>query len=148
MRAVFNEIVLEMSSSIRIKEDYFSIDSHSDGQCYRRHRFIKSVVLKLSNIFVGLKILRNRYICSPITVTFIMLRRLAYTCRWQELEQQFSMHHSELREVFYLSVYSLFSKYGNLLTKCRTNQIRQPANMYEGVVRGSGAMLNNCVGFI
>ena len=84
LREVLNAIRLQMYWCMCISDTNFCIDALSEEECCRQYRFMKSDVLKLNNIFCWTgSTQRNKYKCSPFTVTYIVLCRLAYPCIWK-----------------------------------------------------------------
>ncbi len=82
-----------MCSSIRTTDTYFSIGALSGEECYRQYHFMKSDILRLANIVVwNGSTERNTYKFLTIAATCIILRRLSYPSRWQDLEEQLGMH--------------------------------------------------------
>jgi len=77
-----------------------------------------------------------------------VLRRLASPARWADLEVKFGRCRSSLREIFCRTVDRLMTKWGHFLTRWRGDFMAERAAVYADAVRGRGAPLRTCVGFI
>jgi len=143
------EIKMIRTRSMRISSHVFNVNGYSTEQCLRDFRFRPQELPKITDIinWSGTTT-RNRYVVSPMTATCILLRRLAYPTRWQDLEPVFGLYASQLSEVFYECAEKLYKGHGELVTKFRGSLLRQRASLYAAAIHNSGGPLDNCVGFI
>eukprot|EP00171_Calliarthron_tuberculosum_P019568 IDg19568t1 len=127
----------------------FNLNRFSEQQCLIDFRFKRSEIPRIAALcgWTG-RTERNGYICDPVTATCVMLRRLAYPCRWRDLEKDFGMHSSKLSEVFWEVSESLHATRGHLVTSFRKDLFEGRAHLYAEAVRDNGGGLENCVGFI
>ena len=128
----------------------FNLNSYSDLRCLQDFRFRLNEVPRIADAvgWAGGKTTRSGYKCSPLTATCILLRRLAYPCRWVDLEIVFGMHSPTLSEVFWEAIESLYQRRSHLLTTFRSQLLANKAVEYASVIAARGAPLENCVGFI
>lgn len=91
---------------------------------------------------------RNGSKCDAIKATCFFLRRLAFPCRWRDLELKFRMRRQVMGEICWEIVASLHDTQGHLVTSCRTDIFQDPAALYANAFKERGGALDNCVGFI
>ena len=91
---------------------------------------------------------RSGYRCCPITTTFLLLRRLAYPCRWVDLELFFGLHSPSLGQLSWEYMECFYEKRRHLLTTFRSEVHLEKTAEYASVMEGRGAPLDNCLGFI
>lgn len=91
---------------------------------------------------------RNGYRCMPFTASCIVLRRLAYPCRWKDVECLFRMRSSALSDVFWEVLETYIDTHGHPLTDLREGPLVPRAELYANSIKNPGAPLYICVGFI
>ena len=128
----------------------FTLNAYSDLRCLQGFQFRRSEVPLIADAvgLVGKKTSRSEYSCSSITAKCILLRRLAYPCRWIDLELDFGMHAPALSEVFWKTIDCLYQKRSHLLTTFRSELLMDRTAEYAAVVEKRGAPLDNSVVFI
>ena len=139
-----------MHRTVAISSTVFNLNAYSDLQCLQNFRFRLQEIPQISRAIdwnAG-KTSRSGYLCDSVTATCIVLRRLAYPCRWVDLELTFGMHSSALSESFWEAIECLYEKRSHLLTIFRSDLLQHRAAAYSEVIEARGAGLNNCVGFI
>jgi nuclease HARBI1 len=85
--------------------------------------------------------------CDATTATCIVLRRLATTFRWEDVELEFGMRASALSEVFWEAIETAKDLRASLLTDFRRDLMELKMDQYSRAL-GEVAPLSNCVGFI
>lgn len=89
----------------------------------------------------------NGYRTNRVLSCCIVLRRLATSVRWCDLEHVFGMHASALSELFWESVESFVTDMQHLLL-FRAGIMTRRAVSYAETVQGKRVRLSNVVGFI
>eukprot|EP00171_Calliarthron_tuberculosum_P005051 IDg5051t1 len=110
VRRLKADVKMILYRSMSISSHVFNINSYSEEACLRDFRFQRHEtpqVMERVGWNIG-RTQRNRYSCSPFVETCTILRKLAYPCRWSYIECKFGMHSSQLSEIFYEVVQSLF----------------------------------------
>lgn len=150
VKRVRNDISLILQRSISISNYTFNINVFSSEECVREFRFRPSEINEVMKQtgWVAESTKRNRYACNPYTATCILLRRLAYPCRWKDLEFMFGMHASHMSEVFHEVAHSFYNTSGKLVTRFRGNLLKSRSALYANAIVESGGTLTHCVGFI
>ena len=149
LKSICPKVKLHMMRTSSITSITFSIDQLSDEECYRQHRFKKNDVRRIEVLLEwGGLIGRNKYRCDSVNATCIILRCLAYPCRWKDLEIVFGMHSSALSEVFYQSLSLLIEKYRGVVLTFRAEFMKDRTAKYAESVHKRGEGLHNCAGFI
>lgn len=141
-------LLLLQSHPASIYSTYLNICIYSDEACLRDFQFQRCelpVIAELCDWIIG-RTERNRYSCSALTETCLMLRRIASPCRWKYLEKKFGMHASALSEVFWEVIASLIKARVHLVTTFRCAFLAN--QKYAETFLEEGAPSENCVGFI
>lgn len=89
----------------------------------------------------------SRYLCTPFTAAWIVLRNFSYLTKWREIEAIFGMHASELSE-FCWKFEILETLWGHLLETFRSVLISQSSSIYARSIGYKGAPLHNFIGCI
>jgi hypothetical protein len=133
-----------------IASSNFNFNSYSDQSCLRDFRFCRKDVPRLVDVigWVSGRTRRNRYKCEPLVAICILLRRLAYPCRWSDLEVVFGKHASALSEIYWEVAENLVERRGKLITKFRRELLRSRSELYSNAIENCGAPLDSCVGLI
>jgi len=143
------DIRLIRTRSIRVSFMIFNINRYSDENCFRDFRFTKTEIPMISDLIDWSGVTqRNRYKCDPFIATCILLRRLAYPCRWADLELVFGLHASHMSEIFIEAACALYNNCGELVTTFRKDLMDKRAPLYARSIQENGGALNSCVGFI
>ena len=139
-----------MCRTVAISSAVFILNAYSDLQCLQMFRFRLQDIPQISRAIdwnAG-KTSRSGYLCSAVTATCIVLRRMAYQCRWVDLELTLGMHSSALSEIFWEAIECLYEKRSHLLTTFRSDLLQDSAAAYAEVIEARGAALDNCVGLL
>ena len=59
---------------------------------------------------------RNRYACSPLLVTCVILRRLSSPCRWRDMKLLFGRHGGQLSKMFWEGIEQMLETRVGLIT--------------------------------
>ena len=103
LQKILKKMGVQMLRSVNISHTKFNIDALSDEECYRQFRFQKKDLPNFASIIGwSSNTETNRCKCEQLTAASILRKRLAYPCRWKDLELQFGMHESGLSEVFHV----------------------------------------------
>lgn len=79
----------------------------------------------------------------------VVLARLSYPCRYEDLTLKFSRPASELSYIFNMGVDHLYSNFSGRLTDWNQPWLTVPSlQLYAQAIRGKGSPLPNCWGFI
>ena len=129
---------------------YFNLNSYSDEQALHYFRFRKQDIARICRAmgWTSGTTKRSRYSCDPITGCCIVLKRLASTVTWFDLETSFGMRSSALSEVFWEVLERFVQLRGHLITTFREGFLRNRAATYADAIKNAGAPLDSCVGFI
>lgn len=132
-----------------VRQIHFNLNIFSTELSLRLFRFRPSELGRVSTIvsFSGVT-KRRRYRCDPITATCIMLRRLAFPCRWIDLEYTFGMSVQMMSEVFLETLEAFSPNMNALLCSFRVDLLHCKAVHYAQCIAGQGAPLERCVGFL
>lgn len=131
----------------------FNFNSLSEEQCLLQFRFTREYVEKMVSV-VGWPAgmthsSRNRYSCSPILCTCVLLRRLATPCRWTDLELLFGKHTPQLSEIFWETLESFLELRKSLVFgHVREDFIKPRLERYADAIYAKTNALDNCVGHI
>lgn len=132
-----------------VRETYFNVNIFSTEEALRLFRFRPVDIPRVVRVidFEGVTDSRG-YRCHPLTATCIMMRRLAYPCRWYDIELLFGMPSQTLSEVFWCITKRFRETCGVLTESLRPDLLVPRARMYADCIREKGAPLPNCIGFI
>jgi AraC-like DNA-binding protein len=100
--------------------------------------------LRLPNLIIcnnGLKVVLLEAIC-------IVLRRLAYPARLDDLARQFGRTKDELSRIFNTTVKLLYERYGHLLQWDKDRLTPRKLKEYADAISNKGSPLKRCVGFV
>lgn len=149
VRKARQEIERFMQRRRHVAETSFNFNIFSTLDCLRLFRFrpndMGHVISFIS--FPG-RTVRRGYVCSEITAACILLRRISYPSRWYELEYLFGMSCGKMSEIFWESCERVYNQHSSLISPFRSALMASRAHMYAQNIRGAGAMLPRCVGFI
>ena len=133
------------------KFEKFNFDDWDDTECRTELRFNKA------DIFLLLEVLRfpDKFVCSQRTVCSkleglcILLKRLAFPCRYTEMVSRFGRNPTELCLIFNTVLDFVYSSHRHRLESW--NQpflLPQVLERYAQTIHDRGAPLRNCFGFV
>ena len=131
-----------MHRNVAISSMTFNLNTYSDLRCLQEFRFRLKEISQISDS-IGChagNTRRSAFKCGAVTATCILLRRLAYPCRWVDLELTFGMHSSALSEIFWEAIESLYTKRSHLLATFRTDLLQERAVQYAAVIEARGTL--------
>ena len=133
------------------KFEKFNFDDWDDTECRTELRFNKA------DIFLLLEVLRfpDKFVCSQRTVCSkleglcILLKRLAFPCRYTDMVSRFGRNPTELCLIFNTVLDFVYSSHRHRLESW--NQpflLPQVLERYAQTIHDRGAPLRNCFGFV
>lgn len=147
LRRHISEIV---SRSARIALKEFDLNEYDERRALRDFRFLTSEIRgKLVQFFSWNKsrTSRNRYKCTAILATCVVLRRLASPARWEDLSEEFGKFPAQLSEIFWESLERMLSVRSHLILTWRQDSMSSRASMYAAHIH-EHSPLESCVGYI
>ena len=133
------------------KFDRFDLDAWDDSECYTELRFRKNDLPAL------LACLRNpenivcsqRTTCSGLEALCILLKRLAFPCRYTDMATRFGRNPTELCLIFNTILNFVYTTHHHHLSSWE-QPFPSPENLalYSAAIHNHGAPLENCFGFI
>ena len=129
----------------------FDLDLWDDGRCNTDFRFRKDHVFRLFDALnIPDRITTSQgTVCEGIEGLCILLKRLAFPCRYTDMVPIFGRNSSELCLIFNAVLDNIYSFHGHRLTTW--NQTVLQPNMlhnYAIAIHQKGAPLDNCFGFV
>ena len=131
--------------------DKFDLETMNDAETWSEFRFLKNNLfrlkdaLKLPNYFKTY----NRLKVSGIEGLCIMLRRLAYPCRYSEFIPRFGRPVPDYCIIFYDIMNQVYDRFNYLLADFNLPFLSRPhLTAYCQAINNKGAALDNCFGFI
>jgi len=134
------------------QEVVFDFETWSDVDCWRDLRFHKRDIFRLRDALeLGPDFVTyNRIRCDAVEGLCILLRRLAYPCRYTDMVQQrFGRSKAVLCVLFNHMLNYVYNHFGHLLSSF--NQLwlsRENLSQFAEAIHNNGAPLDNCWGFI
>lgn len=129
----------------------FDLDELNDVQCKTEFRFAKNDVIRLTeSLQIPEKIVcSQRTICTGLEATCILLKRLAFPCRYTDILSCFDRNQSEVCLIFNTILDMIYSDHHHRVESWN-QPFLQPACLqnYADVIHQRGAPLDNCFGFI
>ena len=131
----------------------FNFNSMTDASSLSLFRFRKKDVIRMVEAVAWpssqVATARNRYSCSRILVTCVLLRRLCSPARWRDMELLFGRHAAQLSEIFWEGLEQFLNVRKHLITGdiCK-DFIEANAPFYAQAVRDKRNSLDKCVAFI
>ena len=134
------------------KHDLFCIDNFNDDECWADFRFKKDDLERLANALQLPEVIEtyNRVKVDRMEALCLLLRRLAFPCRYSDLIPKFGCRPIPVLCVIYNHMIDLiYEKFNKLLVDMNQRWL-SPENLkkYADAVHASGAPLDNCWGFI
>ncbi|CAB4014568.1 Hypothetical predicted protein [Paramuricea clavata] len=133
------------------KFDKFDFESWDDTECHKELRFRKSDIPKLLYC-LGIPdkiICCQRTSCSGLEGLCILLKRLAYPCRYTDMISRFGRNPTEICLIFNRMLSLVFNAHHHRLESFE-QPFLSPENLgrYADSIHAHGAPLQNCFGFI
>nr|XP_047145960.1 uncharacterized protein LOC124818887 [Hydra vulgaris] len=144
---------LSYSRDIYPHWDYnkFNLSLLDDAQCWTDLRYRKTDLPHLLNIFRLPDVIKctQGTICRGMEALCIMLKRLAFPCRYTDLANTFGRNPTEICLIFNTVIDHVYNKLSHKLLlwdqpMLQSNNLRQ----FADYIHGKGAPLDNCFGFI
>lgn len=101
----------------------FNLTFYSNNEPLKRFKFqIKDIPRSVDAMNVMMeRTRRNSYRCDSVTASCIVLRRLAWPCRWSDVAYMFVLRSSALSEVFWEALEAFIGSKGHLITQLKLN---------------------------
>ncbi len=123
----------------------------TDEESVKHFRFLKNDIIRLAENFQlpEFVICNNGTKAERLEAMCIVLKRLAYPCRWTDLLSTFGRTEPELSLIFNETVRHIYTNFSHLL-----EDLNQPwlevdnMNKFAEAVHAKGAALTGCIGFI
>ena len=129
----------------------FSLDSYNEDECWADFRFKKDDLQRVCQALLIEEPIKtyNRLRVEPLEALCLLLRRLAFPCRYSDLIPKFGRPVPELSVIYNHMVDYVYDTFGVLLTSLDQEWLSQ-ANLksFAEAVYASGAPLDNCWGFV
>jgi nuclease HARBI1 len=90
----------------------------------------------------------NRYRAMGTEALCIMLRRLAYPCRWADLEVLFGRSQAELSSLYNCMIKDIYGRFEKVIMFDEQRLTPERMAIYAQVIKRKGAPLDRCWGFI
>lgn len=149
---ILNEVYTSKNLQLPYKSyPKFQLDTIDEDECIAQFRFQKEDVLILAaalqvpNVFSC----QQGTVCEGAEALCILLRRMAYPCRYNDLVPQFGRPVPELSLICNEVVNFIYERHGHRI--CEWNHFLLNANAlerYSEAITSKGAALDNCFGFI
>ena len=134
------------------KFDRFDIDAWDDSECRTDLRFGKQD-LDLLRTYLQIPdeiVCSQRSVCEGMEGLCILLKRLAYPCRYTDMVPRFGRNPTELCLIFNEVLDLVYANHSHRLQNWDLNPFLQPDQLhrYAEAIHLQGAPLTNCFGFI
>jgi len=98
--------------------DQFDLDKLSDDECKARFRFFKNDIFDLVELLHLPNVVRlpNRQTIDPVEALCVLMRRLAYPCRFGDIIPDFGRSVPELSNITSVIIDLVYDNFGHLLT--------------------------------
>ena len=129
----------------------FNINAWTEDECWADFRFHKDDLYRLQNAlnFVEPIITDNRLNVDPLEALCILLKRLAFPCRYSDMIPRFGRSVPDLCLIFNKALDKVHSDFGHLLTSFDQQWLsRQNLKEFADAIHAKGAPLDVCWGFI
>ena len=133
------------------KFEKFNLENWDDTECYTELRFRKSdLPTLLNNLQIPEKIVcTQRTTCSGMEALCILLKRLAYPCRYTDMVTRFGRNPTELCLIFNTLLQFLYTTHSHRLQSWEQPFLSpESLTTYAESIHAHGAPLQNCFGFI
>ena len=92
---------------------------------------------------------RNRYMCSPLLVTCVVISYLTTSVRWRDMEMLFGKHGGQLSEICWEGMESfLETRFHLVLSDIYSTFFSERAELYAYAIKNKCEALDKCTGFI
>ena len=129
----------------------FKLENMQDDECLAEFRVKKEDVLVLAEALQIPETVRceQRSVCDGIEGLCMLLRRLAYPCRYSDMIPRFGRSVPEICTITNTVMDFLFDHHAHKLTQWNPDILNSQAlQMYADAVSARGAPLQNCFGFV
>ena len=108
--------------------DVFDLDKLSDDECNANFRFLKNDIYNLVEVLQIPNVVRcsNRQTIDPVEALCILLRRLAYPCRFGDIVPIFGRSVPELSNITSVMMAHMYDTYGHKLTNMNQPWLAPP----------------------
>ena len=134
------------------KFERFDIDAWDESECRTELRFGKQDLdLLRRNLQIPDEIVcSQRSVCDGMEAMCILLKRLAYPCRYTDMVPRFGRNPIELCLIFNEVLDFIYTSHRHRLQNWDRNPFLQPDQLhrYTDAIHQQGAPLNNCFGFV
>lgn len=133
------------------KFNRFDLDTWDNVQCNSELRFKKEDIFRLYNVLeIPEKVIcEQRSICSGIEALCILLKRLAFPCRYVDMVTTFGRSQFELCLIFNKALDYVYDNHHHRLDNFNQPILQpQALKLYADKINAKGAPLDNCFGFI
>lgn len=129
----------------------FELEDLDEAECVAEFRFQKKDIPILSQALRVPEVFRCRQgtVCSGLEGLCILLRRMAYPCRFSDLVPRFGRPVPELSIICNQVTDFIFDTHGQKINQWN-DFLLNPATLeiYAAAIKAKGAALDNCFGFI
>jgi nuclease HARBI1 len=128
----------------------FSLDNCSEAQFKAIFRFERHDISRLAATLriPAVVIAPNRSRATGIEALCIMLRKLAYPCRWVDLERLFGRREAELSSIYNWMIRDIYERFKATIAFDEDRLTPERMAAYAQAIQGKGAPLDRCWGFI
>lgn len=145
--------MLLRSNRISLSDFSFNFNGISNRDCLPLFLFEKRDIQRVMNVNAWpvsqTRTSTNRYAVNWLLVCWVLLRRLPTPSRWNDLEDFFGKHASQLSEIFWEGLEWVLSTSGYPISVGLSDEFMQlRALLYTSKKREKLNGLSNCVGFI
>ena len=133
------------------KYDKFDLDDWDEEECKVELRFYKSdlAVLLHALRFPDRFVCSQRAVCSGMEGLCILLKRLAFPCRFTDMVMRFGRNPTELCLIFNHVLDFVYQTHQHRLNSWNQPFLNTPAlEQYAQSIHARGAPLQNCFGFV
>ena len=134
------------------KFERFDIDAWDESECRTELRFGKQDLdLLRRNLQIPDEIVcSQRSVCDGMEAMCILLKRLAYPCRYTDMVPRFGRNPTELCLIFNEVLDFIYTSHRHRLQNWDRNPFLQPDQLhrYADAIHQQGAPLDNCFGFV
>ena len=129
----------------------FELENMQDDECLAEFRVKKADVRVLAEVLQIPETVRceQRSVCGRIEGLCMLLRRLAYPCRYSDMIPRFGRPVPEICMITNTVMDFIFDHHAHRLTQWNPDILNaQALQMYADAVSARGAPLQNCFGFV
>lgn len=129
----------------------FDVDKWDDTECRTELRFAKKDLAGLIEElgFPPKFVCCQRTVCSDVEALCILLKRLAFPCRFSDMVPRFGRNPSELCLIFNTVVDFVYDMHHHRLSDWNQPMLQPPKlQEYAAAIHQRGAPLTNCFGFV